>query len=155
MATLIQETVEAHEAQFARHGVTVDLDLGSPKLRVRAVKGMIVRILENLISNSLYWMDMRAQRDPKYRPKSASHWKAGRRPLHTKTTEEASHLPMPTKFPTFFSLKETNRRRGLGLYIAQDAAEHHGGTLRLSEHINPETGRIHRFILELPLGTQE
>lgn len=156
LGALIEETVDAHEAQFARHGVSVDLDLGSQDLRVRAVKGMIVQILENLISNSLYWMDMRAERDPGYRPRITITLESG---PPTITFEDNGRGIAPANldkvFRPFFSLKETNRRRGLGLYIAQDAAEHHGGTLTLSDHIDPQTGRLHRFILELPPGAQQ
>jgi len=53
-------------------------------------------------------------------------------------------------FKPFFSLKEKSKRRGLGLFIAREAAQYHGGTLALDETINPDTGRLHRFILELP-----
>lgn len=151
--TLLREIVDAHEAQFERHGVEVALDL-SP-IRVRAVKGMIVQILENLIANSLYWMDMRADRDPSYRPRIAITLEGG---PPTITFEDNGRGIAPANrdkvFRAFFSLKDSNRRRGLGLFIARDAAEHHGGSLELSDHVDPETGRLHRFILELPEGAQ-
>lgn len=156
LAALIEETVDAHESQFARHGVAVDLDLGSKGLHVRAVKGMIVQILENLIANSLYWMDMRAERDPAFQPRIRITLESG---PPTITFEDNGRGIAPANsdkiFRPFFSLKETSRRRGLGLFIARDAAEHHGGTLSLSEHIDPETGRLHRFIFELPPGAQQ
>ncbi len=53
-------------------------------------------------------------------------------------------------FRAFYSLKEKSKRRGLGLYIARDYAEHHGGSLILDEDVNPETGRLHCFVLQMP-----
>lgn len=59
---------EGHGPQFARHGI--DMRIRAPKspLRVKLVKGMIVQILENLLSNSVYWMKMRADREAAYKP---------------------------------------------------------------------------------------
>jgi len=153
--TLIRETMEAHEAQFARHNVAIKLDLPSRPLHVRAVKGMVVQILENLISNSIHWMEIRAERDPRYRPVITLTLESG---PPTITFEDNGRGIAPANrekvFRPFFSLKESKRRRGLGLFIARDAAEHHGGTLTLADNIDADTGRLHRFVLELPIGAQ-
>lgn len=151
----IRDAVDAHEAQFKRHKIAIDLDLPATPLRVRAVKGMIVQIIENLISNSVYWLDMRAQREPSFQPRIKVGLSSG---PPTMTFEDngrgISAENREQVFKMFFSLKDTRRRRGLGLYIARDAAEHNGGTLELDPELNPETGRLHRFILELPVGAQ-
>lgn len=152
---LIRDVIDAHEAQFERHNVEVHDDLGDRPLHVRAVKGMVVQILENLISNSIYWMDMRAARDPAYRPEI--HITLERGPP-TITFEDNGRGIAPENaekvFRPFFSLKEEKRRRGVGLFIAREAANYHGGSLILSDHLNPETGRLHRFVLELPGDAQ-
>lgn len=151
---LIRDVMDAHEAQFARHNVTPVLDLGDRPLRVRAVKGMVVQILENLISNSIHWMDLRAERDPGYRPRIKITLESG---PPTITFEDNGRGIAPDNadkvFKPFFSLKDTKRRRGLGLFIAREAATYHGGSLTLSDHLDPETRRLHRFILELPAGS--
>ncbi|SFJ38491.1 sensor histidine kinase [Methylobacterium brachiatum] len=151
---LIREVVDAHEAQFARHNVMPILDLGDRPLRVKAVKGMVVQILENLISNSIHWMDLRAERDPGYQPEIKITLESG---PPTITFEDNGRGIAPENadkvFKAFFSLKDTRRRRGLGLFIAREAANHHGGSLTLSDHLDPETRRLHRFILELPAGS--
>jgi len=153
--TLIRETLEAHEAQFARHKIEVSLDLPSRPLHVRAVKGMVVQILENLISNSIHWMEIRAERDPGYRPVISVTLESGPPTLTFEDNGRGIAIANKEKiFRPFFSLKESKRRRGLGLYIARDAAMHHGGTLTLADHADPDTGRLHRFILELPVEAQ-
>jgi signal transduction histidine kinase len=57
-------------------------------------------------------------------------------------------------FRPFFSLKDEKRRRGVGLFIAREAANYHGGSLVLSDHVDPDTKRFHRFIFELPGDAQ-
>ncbi|MDQ1102871.1 sensor histidine kinase [Nocardioides zeae] len=149
---LVRETMDAHESQFARHSVRVELDLDAA-VRIRAVKGMIVQILENLISNSIYWMDMRSERESRHRPLIKIAVESN---PPTLTFEDngrgVSAVNRDKIFQPFFSLKDTKRRRGLGLFIARDAAEYNGGSLELSEVKNSETGRHHRFVLTLPGG---
>lgn len=151
---LILNTLEAHEAQFSRHKISVNLSMPDASVNVRSVKGMIVQILENLISNSKYWLDMDAGKQ------------SGK-----KSTISISLLPSPPTivyedngpgiaqenrervFRSFFSLKEKAKRRGLGLFIAQECANYVGGNLTLDPTPASPTGRLNRFILELPLNT--
>lgn len=152
---LIRDTVDAHEAQFARHNVTIELELGDRPLRIRAVKGMIVQIVENLISNSIYWMDTRARRELSYKPKiSIRLFDSPPTMIFEDNGPGVAPANREQIFKIFFSLKETTKRRGLGLFIAKDAAQHHDGDLTLDEHVDPETGRLHRFVLELPASVQ-
>lgn len=65
---LIKDIIEAHEAQFKRHHIKIDYNFLSKPLRVRVVKGMVVQILENLISNSVYWLDILVKREPSFQP---------------------------------------------------------------------------------------
>ncbi len=151
LVQLVRDSLEAHEAQFERHSVDLRLALPRHPLRVRAVKGMVVQILENLISNSIYWLDLRAERESNFRPSISIELDTNPPSL---IFEDNGRGIAPdnreTVFKPFFSLKEKSKRRGLGLFIAREAAEHHGGTLTLDETVNPETGRLHRFVLELP-----
>lgn len=149
--SLIREQLEGHEAQFERHNVTVKLELPKRPLMVRAVKGMIVQILENLISNSLYWIDIRVAREHSHKPEIRITLESG---PPTLTYEDNGRGIAPSNadkiFRPFWSLKERKARRGLGLFIAREAAERHKGSLVLSDQVDPTTGRMHRFILELP-----
>ena len=152
---LVRDSLDAHEAQFARHNIKLHLDLPERSLRVRAVKGMVVQILENLISNSIYWLDIRAERERSFQPEISITLESGPPTITFEDNGRGVAADNREKiFKAFFSLRETKRRRGLGLFIAREAAEHHGGTLVLDETVNPSTGRLHRFILELPAGVQ-
>lgn len=151
---LILNTIEAHEAQFSRHKICVNLSMPDGSVSVRSVKGMIVQILENLISNSKYWLDMDAGKQ------SGKKSTISISLLHSPPTiiyEDNGPGIAPENrervFRSFFSLKEKSKRRGLGLFIAQECANYIGGNLMLDPTPTSSTGRLNRFILELPLNT--
>lgn len=148
---LVRDTLEAHDVQFARQNIALQLSVPETPLRIRAVKGMVIQILENLISNSVYWLSMRSEREPSFKPNISISVHNGPPSIYF---EDNGRGIAPENrdevFKPFFSLKEKSKRRGLGLFIAREAAEYHGGALTLDEDLNPDTGRLHRFILELP-----
>ena len=151
LGTLINDILSGHEAQFNRHGVRLKISQPEYPVRVRAVKGMIVQILENLLSNSLYWLDLRRQHEPRFQPRITIIVETG--PLEISYADNGKGIAKENQeniFRAFFSLKEKSKRRGLGLYIARDCAEYHGGSLKLDGQVSPKTGRLHRFVLELP-----
>jgi signal transduction histidine kinase len=146
LGVLLSDIVEAHEAQFERHKIELNVLLPDKPLQISAVKGMVVQVLENLISNAVYWMDVERQRKMSFRPKITISLEDN--PARIRFTDNGPGISEQYKervFDLFFSLKDKNRRRGLGLYIAREAAEHNGGALLLdSESINDE-GRFSTF----------
>ena len=50
-------------------------------------------------------------------------------------------------FQPFFSTRPQKQGRGLGLYIAREIAEYHGGALYLGDA--DEHGQIHSIIFEI------
>ena len=151
LKALVSEIEEAHFTQFSRHKITVVHNGDKGAVRVHAVRGMIIQVLENLISNSVHWLDVRAKRDaslePEIRISVVSHPPA----IVFEDNGQGISLENAEKvFHPFFSLKDKRRRRGLGLFIAREIAKYHKGDLTLSDHIDEGTGRLHRFILELP-----
>lgn len=149
--SLIHDILSGHALQFDRHQVQQKVTMPSDEVRIRAVKGMIVQIVENLISNSLYWLDLRRQHEPNFRPQITISLEEN--PLTVTYEDNGRGIAREYRekvFRAFFSLKEKSKRRGLGLYIARECAEYHGGRLTLDGKVNSETGRLHRFILELP-----
>lgn len=148
---LIRETLEAHQAQFARHKIEVNLDLPKRPVKVKAVKGMVVQILENLISNSKYWIQIRKEREPRLRPTISIAIHDGPPSIIFEDNGRGINPENREKvFKPFFSLKEKRKRRGIGLFIARECAHYNGGTLVLEEKRDSETDRLHRFTLEFP-----
>ncbi|WP_306031046.1 sensor histidine kinase [Stappia sp. MMSF_3263] len=143
---LLNEILEAHEAQFERHQVELDVVLPDRSVQVSAVKGMVVQVLENLISNSIYWMDVEKQRKMSFRPELTISLEDN--PPRIRFSDNGPGISKQYKdrvFDLFFSLKDKSRRRGLGLYIAREAAEHNGGDLILDPDILNEEGRFSTF----------
>ena len=151
LGTLIDDILSGHEAQFKRHSIRLKVSQPEHIIRVRAVKGMIIQILENLLSNSLYWLELRKQHELNFRPRITIAMEID--PLRIFYSDNGKGIAKENReniFRAFFSLKEKSKRRGLGLYIARDCAEYHGGSLVLDEKVNPETKRLYRFVLKLP-----
>ena len=151
LGTLIDDILNGHENQFSRHRVKLKVRKLDRPVRVRAVKGMIVQILENLLSNSLYWLDLRRLHEPEFTPRITIGIDVD--PLTVTYEDNGRGIAKDNRenvFRAFFSLKEKSKRRGLGLFIARECAEYHGGTLTLDNHVNRDTDRLHRFVMELP-----
>ena len=151
LVRLLEDLKEGHAPQFARH--RIDMRIKAPKgpLRVKLVKGMVVQILENLISNSTYWMKMRADREAAYRP--VIELRIDTDPLTLRYSDNGPGIAPDHReriFRAYWSLKEKAKRRGLGLFIAASNAEDLKGKLTLSDKGDKQTGRLHEFVLELP-----
>ncbi|MFG6554404.1 ATP-binding protein [Sulfitobacter sp. 1A16808] len=148
---VVGEVLEAHQSQFDRENIRVLRDDDMGPVRVTAVRGMVIQVLENLISNSVHWLDVRGKRDVSLTPTIRISVEANP-PLITFEDNGSgiSRENAEKVFHPFFSLKEKRKRRGLGLYIAREIANYHQGSLELSNHIDDETGRLHRFLFELP-----
>lgn len=150
LTDLFDSTLEGHQQQFTRHSVKLRVDKPEGPIRIRAVKGMIVQILENLISNSIYWLDLRRRNDRRFQPVITIS--ITDRPLTIVYRDNGPGIAKEYRekvFLPFFSLKEQSKRRGLGLFIARECAQHHGGKLFLDDR-TIDDGRVHRFIMELP-----
>ncbi|PHS19339.1 MAG: RstB [Blastopirellula sp.] len=148
---VVGEVLDAHQSQFDRENITVIRNDDSAPVRVHAVQGMVIQVLENLISNSVHWLDVRGRREANLSPTIRISVEANP-PLITfeDNGQGISSENSDKVFHPFFSLKEKRKRRGLGLYIAREIASYHKGSLSLSNHVDEETNRLHRFLFELP-----
>lgn len=143
---LVEEIIEAHEAQFERHKVKPNVLLPEKPIEISAVKGMVVQVLENLISNSVYWMDVEKQRKLSLEPEITIVVEDN--PPRIRFSDNGPGISKQYRdriFDLFFSLKDKSRRRGLGLFIAKEAAEHNGGSLTLDPDMTNSEGRYTTF----------
>ena len=143
---LVEEILEAHEAQFKRHKVKPKILLPEKSVELYAVKGMVVQVLENLISNSVYWMDVEKQR--KLSLESEITIMVEDNPPSVRFSDNGPGISKQYRdrvFDLYFSLKDKSRRRGLGLFIAKEVAEHNGGSLTLDPDITNSEGRYTTF----------
>ena len=125
--------------------------------RITAVKGMFVQVIENLLSNSVYWL---VQQD-KYDRGPSKAAKDGDligsidvsvEPYTGRVVVIDSGPGIPEDrreivFQPFFTTKRQKEGRGLGLYIARQIAEYHGGTLKLGEA--DQNGYINSLVWDL------
>lgn len=154
---LVEEVFAGHEAQFRRHSIKAEVRVqeGQRKVLVHGVRGMFVQILENLLQNSIYWIDLRREDEEDYKPRITV--KVGDPPELMEFSDNGPGIQPSLReevFKAFFSTKGKSRRQGLGLYIARDCAVHHGGQLYLSDERRPHKDRLNTFILELPQAAQ-
>ena len=143
---LVQDILSAHESQFERHKVSIDPHFPEKAVSVQAVKGMVVQVIENLISNSIHWMDVERQHKISYKPVLSISVEDN--PPRVRVADNGPGISREYRervFDLFFSLKDKNRRRGLGLFIAREAAEHNGGSLTLDTVLENSEGRYFTF----------
>lgn len=130
---LVQQVVDAREAQAKRHKVIVTISSSSKQpWRVKAVRGMLIQILENLLSNSFYWLKQQTVVQPDLKPRILIEidQTAGSIEISDNgpgiEAAEANEI-----FKPFVTAKPPGEGNGLGLYIARELAEYHDWTLNL------------------------
>jgi len=144
--------VSGFKNRFKRHNIEYvvaldDVENPDKSLEVYMVRGLIAQALENLLSNSVYWLqqgirDGDTQRtiriDIDSKALTIDVWDNGT----GVDPRYAKEIFMP-----YYSTRK--KGKGLGLYIAAELVEYHGGKLYLGD--NPEEdGRLRTFTIELP-----
>jgi signal transduction histidine kinase len=148
---LVGEVLDSHRNQFERHGIDWHLDAGpqpSASFNIRAVKGMIVQVLENLIDNSVFWLKQKARADPSFQPKVTVEIDAADQQL--RFTDNGPGIPVARAeevFKPFVSSKPPGEGKGLGLYISKEIAKYHASELYLLDA--PRGGRLNTFVLDI------
>lgn len=145
-----KDIFESHQEQFDRHNITPEL-IVKPKgtrkpLLVRAVKGMIVQILENLIANSVYWLAAERLLDRSFEPAlritiDSEEYKL----LVTDNGPGVSATKVEDIFEPFMTSKPPGEGKGLGLYVARELARYHGCTLSMADKLGPK-GNLNTFV---------
>ncbi len=151
LVDLVDQILENHAREFERHGIVVRFEYPQSPFLIKAVRGMVIQILENLIVNAAYWLKQQKRYEWDFKPclrvaidveeKSLSIEDNG--PGVTEEHKERIFQP-------FITTKPTGQGRGLGLYIARDMAEYHGWKLYMDDEIGRvREKRTNMFVLEM------
>lgn len=154
----VTDIVEGYAAQNSRSNIDFEVRVRprGARRQVRAVKGMFVQIVENLLSNSVYWIKQKDKYDrgvveredegPIGRVSVLVEPEEGR----VTVTDDGPGIPEDRReivFQPFFTTKRQKQGRGLGLYIAREIAAYHGASLTLGDPDDDDY--IHSVTLEL------
>ena len=151
LTALLNDIIDAHGNQFERHRISVKLKAPEDTVRVYAVKGMVVQVLENLIANSVYWLDLEGGTHSEFQARMTICLESPSRITFEDNGPGISPSYADRVFELFFSLKEKSKRRGMGLYIARECAQFNGGSLTLDPEPNGR-GKFTKFIYIVTTG---
>lgn len=155
LVEVVQESLAMNEAQFKRHNIKPILAINPPeaKLRIKAVKGMIIQVLQNLISNSVYWIKQQKKLDSSFRPEINVIIDTQKREVYFTDNgpgiypERAEEIFLP-----FVSSKPPDEGKGLGLFISREIAEYNDAKLYLLNKHTIHGDKFNTFVLELEVG---
>ena len=147
---LIRQIIDARAQQLVRHGIELNLDAPDRPYRIRAVKGMLLQIIENLFENSVYWLKVESRRRPNHSPTiDVTIDSAAKEIIFFDNGPGIDPSRVDDIFEPFVTSKPPGKGRGLGLYISREIANYHGWELYLSLDALRENGRSSTFVLEL------
>ena len=163
LVKLIKTIIKGYDAKFIRHDITLTLTVDEldddRSYKVNMVKGFITIAIENLISNSAYWLN---------KSDIFSHLiHSKKREIYIDVDTETNTISVSDTgpgiavsdrerifTPGFTTKKKEKDGKGFGLFIAREVTQYHEGNLYL-EKLTNEDGRLRTFILELPKSTIE
>ena len=152
LVSLIKDCIVDHEERFAREGISCKFEIlpgGNRKsLQIRAVKGMIILLVGNLIDNSIYWLRQQKTLDPAHQSNIAVALDTEERYLTV--TDNGPGVPMDMRervFDAFFTTKPAGQGKGLGLFIGREIARYHGSDLELLPAASNGSDTCHTFRL--------
>ncbi len=148
----IKEVMATHDPLFQRHSIRYDVHSKPEKkpFKVKAVRGMILQIIGNLISNSVYWLKQERKVHRSFKPEISIIIDATRKAVLF--SDNGPGIPIAKKeeiFQAFVTTKPPGEGKGLGLYVAREVARYHHATLILSDKKTVHTDRLNTFIFTM------
>jgi signal transduction histidine kinase len=150
----IEEILSSHDAQFWRHDIECYTKVkpvrATKGFQVKMVKGMIVQIMENLLSNSVYWLKQQSIFEKDFSPEIVVTINTLSKEIYI--TDNGPGVPTHRKeeiFQPFVTTKPPGEGKGLGLFISREIAKYHGASLKMSDEKTVHDDRLNTFILSL------
>lgn len=154
IALLAQQTLDGHKAEFKRHDINAPDVVVLPRsksIEVSMVKGMVVQVLENLLSNSVYWLKQEQRVRRNFSARIELVVDADSHELRiTDNGPGISNADAEHIFKPFFTRKPPGEGKGLGLYISREIARYHKAELFLSEERHGHSKNRNTFVLTFP-----
>lgn len=151
VGAVITEILNGRKGQIARHNVKVRGNYASTKgFRVKAVRGMFIQIIENLFSNSFYWLKRQADLQEDFRSEITVDLDVAERTVMITDNGPGVALESASDiFQPFYTRKPAGEGHGLGLYISREVAAYHGWTLDIERAPTVHPERLNTFVLEM------
>ncbi|TGQ19069.1 ATP-binding protein [Mesorhizobium sp. M00.F.Ca.ET.217.01.1.1] len=151
---LLRQVVESRSAQTLRHKIVWAGNFkDNGGWMVNGVKGMFIQIIENLISNSIYWLGVQREIDPSLRPTITIDLDPDAAQLiYTDNGTGVDPAHSDRIFEAFVSHRPAKEGKGLGLYISREIAGYHDWTLEMLKESTVRPGRYNTFVLDLSNG---
>lgn len=144
--------VSSFRNRFKRHEIECDVTVdGEPaekwSLEVFMVRGLIAQVLENLLTNSVYWLQQGLRAGEQQR---RIEIEIDSKSLTMTIADNGPGVDPRYAIEIFRPYYSTRKKgKGLGLYIASELVAYHGGKLYLDRSTDKD-GRLRTFVLELP-----
>jgi signal transduction histidine kinase len=154
LISTVLQIVSGHGAEFTRHHIAHDIVVlpKSESFPVHLVKGMVIQIVENLISNATYWLKQRKRLEPSFSPRIKFTIDVNSRSVSiTDNGPGVDPAIAEDIFQPFYTTKPPGEGKGLGLYIARELAKYHQATVTLSEAHTEHADRYNTFVIGLPV----
>jgi signal transduction histidine kinase len=147
VSEVIRTVIASHTREFERHEIKCEFH--PVPLEVRAVKGMLIQIVENLVSNAVYWLKQQARIEDDFEPMIRFMLDPKRKVLEISDNGPGVSPDRRERiFEAFVTSKPPGQGRGLGLYICRELAVYHDWTLAMSEEVGEyRKGRVNTFVL--------
>lgn len=151
VAAILARTVNAREGEAKRHAIRLGGNYGSVgSWPIRAVPGMLVQIVDNLLANSLYWLKQQSLVENGFKPSVTITADVGAGLI---TIEDNGPGVDPALaddiFQPFVTRKPAGEGRGLGLYISREVARNQGWTVDVLRRESTRPGRFNTFQIDL------
>jgi signal transduction histidine kinase len=147
---VIEYVLQQHENEFKRHNIRLIKTEGQHFV-VKAVRGMFVQILENLIANATYWLKLQSRYQSDFEPQiTVSIDEATRSVSVEDNGPGVDPARSETIFQPFITSKPAGQGRGLGLYISKELADYNDWQLYMDKEVGRHRkDRLSVFVIDM------